>query len=168
MIYNLIFLSLISISLNAREPTLAILKNVYSNDIQQFTYQNYSFTCKPYGIISIEDVYNNSNISTICKKRIEKFYIHKSKAKYFSARLLKLFQSYHIKIKDTKCLIYSSGIKTLSESLIENGLAVKFPYLKDEIYSYKFETAQKRAEYYELGLHKDPVLKNCIIFYKSN
>jgi len=169
MFYNLIFIFLITVSLDAKEPTLAILKNVYSNDNQQFTYQNYSFTCRPYGIVSIEDVYKAKDVSTICKKRIVKFYIQNPKLKHFSARLLKLFQMYHIDVqKDLRCLIYAKGMKTLSELLIEKGLAVKKPYLKDEIFKYKFDTAQKSALYYKRGLYKDKILKNCMIFYKGN
>jgi len=169
MFYNIIFLFLINISfLNAKEPTLAILKNVYANDVQQFTYHNYSFMCRPYGVVSIEDVYRNKKISKTCRDRIEKFYIQHPKSQYFSANILKLSQMYHIKYKKEKYLIFAKGMKTLSELLIENGLAIKEPYLKDEIYGYKFDTAQKRASYAKAGLHKDNVLRNCMIFYKIN
>jgi len=168
MFYNYIFLLFISIVLNAKEPTMVILKNVYSNDIQQFTYKNYTFTCRPYGIVSLEEIYKNPDISNICKKKVEEFYIKNPMLKHFSAGILKIFQMYHIDVKDKKCIIYAKGMKTLSELLIEKGLAVKYPYLKDEIFKYKFDTAQKGALYHKRGLFKDPVLKNCMIFYKVN
>ena len=169
MFYNLILIFLLITSVEAKEPTMAILKNIYSNDIQQFTYQNYSFTCRPYGVVTLEDVYKATDVSTVCKKKIVKFYIQNPKLKYFSIRLLKLFQMYHIDVKkDLRCVIYAKGMKTLSELLIEKGLAIKKPYLKDEIFKYRFETAQKGASYHKRGLFKDPILKNCMIFYKEN
>jgi len=169
MFYNLILIILIITSLEAKEPTLAILKNIYANDVQQFTYQNYTFTCRPYGVVSIEDIYKTKKVSSVCKKRIIKFYIQNPKLKHYSARLLKLFQMYHIDVKkDLRCLIYAKGMKTLSELLIEKGLAIKKPYLKDEIFKYKFDTAQEGASYHKRGLHKDPILKNCMIFFKGN
>jgi len=168
MFYNLFILFLLSISLNAKEPVMAILKNVYTNDEQQFTYMNYSFLCQPYGIVSLEDIYRNPKVSVVCKKKIIKFYIKNPNLKYFSARLMDISQMYHIEVKENlRCLIFANGMRTLSEELIRNGLAIKKPYLKDEIYGYKFDIAQKRASFYKLGLHKDSVLKNCMIFYKG-
>ncbi|MEA1956494.1 MAG: hypothetical protein U9N02_08380 [Campylobacterota bacterium] len=167
MFYPFILIPLLTISLSAKEPILAILKNINSNDLQQFTLQNYSFYCRPYGIVTLEDIYRSPIASDTCKKKVIKFYIKNPKSKYFSDTLLKLFQMYHIEFKDEKCILYANGRKTLSEALVENGLAVKEPYLKDEIFKYIFDEAQKRASYHKRGLHADEVLKNCMIYYKK-
>ena len=167
MFYPFILIPLLITSLNAKEPIMAILKNINSNDIQHFTLQNYSFYCQPYGVVTLEDIYRSSKASDICKQKVIKFYIKNPKSKYFSQTLLKLFQMYHVEFKDEKCILYANGRKTLSEALIENGLAVKKPYLKDEIFKYIFDEAQRRASYHKRGLFKDEVLKNCMIYYEK-
>ncbi len=169
MFYKFIFIVLLITNfLEAKEPTLAILRNVYSNDFQQFTYKNYSFICRPYGIATLEDVYRSPSVSSVCKEHIDKFYIQNPLLKHLSASLLKIFQMYHITFKDGKCLIHAKGLKTLSEILVDNGIAVKEKYLKDEIYGYKLDKAQKKASFLKKGLHKDKVLRNCMIFYRGD
>ena len=169
MFSNLFIIIFLVLSLDAKEPTMAILKNVYANDFQQFTYHNYSFLCKPYGIVSLEDIYKSPTSSTVCKKKVIEFYIKNPNSEYFAQKLLKVSQMYHVDVqKDLTCLIFANGMRTLSEELIRNGLAIKKPYMKDEIYKYKFDLAQKKARYHKTGLYKDPVLKNCMIFYKGD
>ena len=68
---------------------------------------------------------------------------------------------YHIEFRESKCLIYAQGQKTLSEFLLEKGLAMNKPAFKDEEFRYSFEKAQANAKFLKLGMWNEPVEKEC-------
>ncbi len=158
---------LLTISLKAQEPVLSILKSVVANNIQQFSMHNYSFYCKPYGVIALEEIYYKESLPPICKNRLDKFYIQNPDLKYFSLRLLKVKQTYHLSFKDETCIIYASGLKTLSESLVENGLAVNKLLREDDEFKYPLRSAQEKAVFSKKGMFKDKILSNCMLLFKK-
>jgi len=147
--------------LSAKEPTLAILKNVYTNNIQKFSIGNYNYICKAYGIVSIEDLYNTSIENPMCRKSIVEFFERYPLEEYFSANLLYTGQMYHIEFRDMECILHAKGIKTLSEILLYEGLALKKVNFRDEIYRERFITAQDNARKRKKGLWGTTVYKNC-------
>lgn len=149
-------------SVIAKEPVLAILGNTYSNEIQKFGIGNYSFECKPYGVITLEKLYNDAKEGSFCKENIEKFYKKYPKLKYYSDSILKSKQQYHIEIKETKCIIYAKGEITLSELLLTKGLAIKSPSLKDEEFENYFTLAQRKAKIEKNGLWGEQIFSSCI------
>lgn len=163
-----LYASLISIGfvyVSAKEPVLAILKSVHSNGVLQFSYDNYSFYCKPYGVSLLEEIYTNDKLPKNCSIELKKFYKQNPNSKYFSLRLLHLKQMYHIEYKNNSCIVYASGKKTLSEHLLEEGLATKEKYFDDKEFRHKFDTAQQRAVYRDKGLHKNVILRNCMLYF---
>jgi len=150
------------ISLNAKEPFLAILLNVTSNGTQNFNYGNYDFYCEQYGTITIEDIYNKAASKSICRKKIEAFYKKNPDLKYFSSQILYKQQRYHIEFKNQKCVLYVKGQVSLSELLLKEGLAVQKPNFKDEEFEYDFYKSQQKAKNLKKGLWKDKIYENCI------
>ena len=149
------------IYLEAKEPNLAILKNIYSNDFQRFNIKNSSFTCKPYGVLTLEQIYKKSKKDSICRKGIEKFYVQNKNLRYYTQSLLKVGQTYHIEFKNNKCIIYAQGQTTLSQILISKGLGVKRLRSKDEEFDEIFSSTEKSAKMRKIGLWKSDIRRNC-------
>lgn len=146
----------------AKEPTMAILLDITTNSTQRFNIEQYSFYCKPYGVITLEKLYNNSKADSKCKESIGNFYKKHPDLKYFTNKLLKVRQMYHLEFKDKECVLYAKGQKTLSEILLSEGLAVNKPMFKDEEFSFLFKRAQINAKLKKKGVWGEKVLKDCI------
>ncbi len=155
-----IHISIVS-SLDAKKPTLAILLNVISNDTQKFTMANYSFYCSPYGVVTLERLFNNSEKESICQQSILGFYKKNPTLKYFTDGILKVRQTYHLEFKDERCTLYAKGKMTLSELLLKKGLAVVKPDFKDDEFIYAYEKAEFKAKIDKDGLWSSNIMKNC-------
>lgn len=162
-IFIFTLLSVFSISIYAKEPTLAFLNKVISNELQQYRIGRNSFYCKPYGVVTVDELYKNATMDSICKKSIEDFYVKNPEEKYFYTQLFKLEQMYHIEFKNNECLVFVQGQKSLSEVLLENGLAFEEFMLRDKEYSFSFSQAQKRARYEKKGLWGTKLMRSCIM-----
>ena len=148
--------------LNAREPFVAVLFNVVSNETQLFNSGGYDFCCKPYGILTLETLHSNSKSGSLCQKKIEIFYKKNPDLKYFTYKILNYKQRYHIEFKDKKCVLYAKGEVSLSELLLKEGLAVQKPLFKDEEFGYIFFQAQQKAKFEKKGLWNDKILESCM------
>ena len=157
-----IFLFIFTQTLIAKEPTLATLVNVVSNDVIEFVYENNKFSCLAYGVITIDEIYRKTDKDSNCKKSIEKFYNKRKDLIYYTNSKMKVYQFYPIIFKkDNRCIINIAGEKTLSEFLIEKGLAVKKLLLKDKEYAYYFEQAEKKSKLNQEGIWKENIIKDC-------
>ena len=157
-----IFLLLSSHTLLAKEPFLATLVNVVSNDILEFTYENKKISCFTYGVITIDQIYRKADKDSSCKKSIEKFYNKRKDLIHYTSSKMKVYQLYPIIFKkDNKCIINIVGEKTLSESLIEKGLAVTKNLFKDKEYAYYFEHAEKKSKVNKEGIWNENTIQNC-------
>lgn len=162
-IIYIFFLYIVSSSFSyAKEPTMAILLDITTNSTQRFNIGQYNFYCTPYGVITLEKLYKNSKIDSKCKVSIESFYEKHPNLEYFTMKLLKVRQMYHLEFKNKECVIYAKGQKTLSEILLSEGLAVNKPMFKDEEFKFLFERAQINAKLLEKGIWGEKVLKDCI------
>ncbi|WP_345994071.1 thermonuclease family protein [Sulfurimonas sp. HSL-1716] len=158
---------MIFFTLNAQSIQIAELRSVYSNDMQKFSIKMNSFICEPYGVVTLEEILADKNTIPICKKRIEEYFSKNPVQKYFIQMNLHLRQNYHIEFKDKRCLVYAFGQKTISEALLEQGLAIKKPSLKDDEFGYLFLRAQTRAKNRNSGIWSDKTLQSCVkSFYK--
>ncbi|MFA6195065.1 MAG: thermonuclease family protein [Sulfurimonas sp.] len=161
IIYFFLLYSLLLNSLNAKEPTLAILLSIDSNSFQRFNIEKNNFICRPYGILTLEELLEKSENGSKCKETIENFYKKHPDLKYFTYGILKRQQMYHVEFRENKCLLYAQGQKTLSELLLEKGLAMSKPTFKDEEFKYSFEKAQANAKFLKLGMWNEPIEKEC-------
>ncbi len=146
----------------AKEPTLAILRSVYTNEFQRFSIGMYEFTCRPYGVVTLEELYAKEELDPACKKSVIEYYIENPMDKYVSENLLKNRQMYHIEPIDKRCILYARGKSTLSEILVKKGLAVVKPKLENEEFFHRLVQTQKYAQDKKNGLFKDDKLIECI------
>jgi len=157
----LIFSILFCNSAIAKEPLLAILNDITSNEVQKFGVKNYTFKCKPYGVLTLERLYRKSKADSICRKNIEKFYKKNPKLRYYSEYILEKKQTYHLEIKETECILYAKGEMTLSELLLKEGLAVKQLLFKDEEFDSYFTLLQRKARMQKKGLWAEKIFDVC-------
>lgn len=159
----LIFFIFISFSsLDAKEPFLAILKSVPSNDTQIFTLQKATFTCQPYGVVTLEELYARAGENSQCYEAIIKFYKKNAKLQYYSEDIFHTMQRYHVQMKENRCIIYASGQITLAELLLKNGLAILKPFFKDDEFRFVYRRAQQIAREEKRGMYKDAIVSKCI------
>ena len=149
------------INLEAKEPTLAILKNIDANDFQRFRIKSSSFICRPYGITTLEQIYKKSPKKSICRENIDKFYAKNRDLLYFSESILKVGQTYHIEFKNSQCLIYAKGQTTLSQILLRKGLGFKKNSFKDEEFDETFTDAMNSAKINKDGLWRGSIQRDC-------
>lgn len=164
------FLTLLLLSttlLNSKEPIIAYMIDVKSNSTQTFNIGKYDFFCVASGVLTLDQIYQNHKLDDRCKQSIENFYKKKPLLEYFSQNILKRRQGYHVEFKDSECLMYAVGQKTLSELLLENGLGVMKSTFDYEEFNYSFKKAERRAKNNNLGLWNDRTLKNCVKRYKK-
>ena len=56
-----IFLFIFTQTLIAKEPVLATLVTIVSNDVLEFVYENKKFSCLAYGVITVDDIYRKTD-----------------------------------------------------------------------------------------------------------
>ncbi|MCW8837871.1 MAG: thermonuclease family protein [Thiovulaceae bacterium] len=159
---HIIYLSFLFTLSLAKEPTLATLRSVNTNEFQRFSIGLYEFTCKPYGVITVDELYSIAEFDSSCKKSVQEFYIQNPMSKYFTQNLLKDRQLYHIEFKNKRCIIYAKGKMTMSELLVKNGLAVRSPIVESKEFEYSLTQAQIYAKENKVGLFKNDISNKCI------
>ncbi len=159
-----IFISVLLLTqlLVAKEPTMALLINIESNDLQEFKVGNYSFQCKPYGVLGLDELYKESSFNSICKESIKKFYKKRKDLQYYTMSKLHVMQMYSIEFRGDRCIINAVGGKSLSELLLQEGLAVRQPFVKDEEYEYYFDKYQNEAKLAKKGVWKENITRECV------
>lgn len=159
--YKIIFFFFFSF-LDAQEPTLAKLESIYSNAQQEFSIGNYHFSCRPYGVVTIDELYARKDVTKTCKMKIKDFYVKNKEDLYYAQKIFDIGQLYHLEFKQGKCIVYAKGRNTYAELLLSEGLAVRTPHLKDRLFKGMFYKLQKEARYKQKGLWKDEIVKNCL------
>ncbi len=157
-----ILIWVLSSSLTAKEPIMAILESVDSPSLQKFTLNNNHLYCDVYGILSLDKVMQRDSVNVVCKKSLLTFYKQNPEAKYFPQKILKVQQMYHVAFRDNKCILFAQGERTLSELLLREGLAVVKPKFKDEEYRTIFLNAQKSAKREQKGIWSGSVARDCL------
>lgn len=150
-------------SLYSSEPILAILDKTVSNELQIFKIKQYNYECKPYGVTTLEKLYYKSTPDSMCKKSINNLYLQNPESQYFALNLLKIKQMYHLEFKKESCILFAKGEKSLSELLLENGLAMLKPNFRDRTYEYIYKKAEKKARFLKRGLWGENIAKECIV-----
>jgi len=143
------------------EPFVAKLEHAYSNT--EFLFQNKTqrFTCKPYGVITLEDLYFSPLAKKGCKSAIREFYKKHPDLEYLFLDVLKTQQRYHIVFRKNRCIIYAQGENTYSELLLHRGLAQIKPFFQDTEFLYSFKNAQKNAQLQKRGLWEGTLSVEC-------
>ena len=163
-----LLLFLLKYALYAEEPVLATLVKITSNEKQEFKIGTYNFTCTPYGIITIEELYRDAKSDSVCRKSIFKFYEQNPNLEYFAAKKLKALQSYSMVFIDGKCVISTAGEKSLSEFLLDEGLAIKIPNSLEKEYDSYFHKSELEAKVMKKGIWEGNLPKECISSIENN
>lgn len=165
-IFLLVFF--ITQNLYSKEPTLAVLTGIESNGLQKFKIKSYSFNCQAYGVLGIDELYKSENLNTECKKSIERFYLKRPDLKYYTHSKLNVRQFYSIEFKNEKCIVYASGGKSLSEFLLQEGLAVLRPFFKDDEFKHYFYKSQQSAKILKKGYGEKILSTSVKVIYKTD
>jgi hypothetical protein len=128
----------------------------------------YEFVCRPYGVVTLEELYYKADNNSSCQKNIQNFFKKNPLEGYFSENLLKLRQLYHTEFRNTKCILYAKGKLSLSELILKNGLGLKEPNFDDKEFNHLFRNAQAYAKQNKIGLFEDGLIEpSCIEFLKT-
>ena len=151
--------------LDAKEPQIFMLQQVYDITHQKFAYSNHmSLMCKPYGVRTLQEIMQMPKTSPYCKEKFTLFFQNHPHASYFAHTLLHLRAFYPLYMqKDGRCLVSVKGMKSYSEVLLENGLAVVEKGLLDEENLYRLQRAQERAQRNKKGLFSNPETTKCVM-----
>jgi hypothetical protein len=157
------FLIIPLFTLDAKEPTILMLKNSYSNSLQEFqTAPNYSFSCKPYGIRTFDEILSTNKSDKRCRQLLKTFYIKHPKLYSLHHRYLHRKSFYHVEYINNSCLVYAKGKTTFSEILLKEGMAFVDKSLENKILKPKFISLQNYAKDKKKGVFSDSELMNCV------
>ncbi len=157
-----ILIFIFTYAIYAEPIQIAQLQKIYSNDLQQFSIGMYSFSCQPYGVITLEEILANKDLLSTCKQKIENYLTQNPVQENFIQMSLHLRQGYHVEFKESRCIVYAYGQKTISEALLERGLAVNKHNFKDDEFRYLYQSAQTRAKNKKIGIWSDMNLQTCV------
>lgn len=160
--YSTLFLVFFFISnLYAKEPLMATLVNIHSNDTQEFKINKSRFSCSPYGVITIDRLFTESKADSVCRKSISAFYTKRKDLQYYVHGIFNIYQLYNLKFEDEKCIINVSGEKSLSEILLDKGLAIKKPGALHREYDFYLYKAERKARIQKRGLWGENIFQEC-------
>lgn len=149
-------------SLEAKESSLAIVTNIYSNTIQKVKISNSPYLCKAHGVIGLNELLQISKKNSSCSKSIQNYYISHPKDKYFTDSIIKVGAMYHIILIDNTCILKAKGEVTLSELLLKNGFASLKKKFRNREYSDSFHRAQMRAKEKKIGIWSRDISISCL------
>jgi hypothetical protein len=142
---------------------IAQLISIHSNASQVFKINGKSFSCSAYGITVLHKIAQTKQINPICQDEIKKFFDTDPTKLSVASKYLHVKSFYDLIYVKGQCLIYASGQKSLSEILLENGLAVIEHGFHDEEFDALFLKAQRHAQENKLGVWSDNTLKICAL-----
>jgi hypothetical protein len=102
-------LLILVISFVYAKDIVALLKKVESNAALHMNYKQQAFLCQPYGIETIEELLNRSDVNSTCKMYLKEFRLTFPKEKSYAASFLHIQQQYSVTSIDGKCLLNLNG-----------------------------------------------------------
>jgi hypothetical protein len=149
-------------SLDARE-LISLLKSVENNHTLHMKYFQKPFVCTPYGVQTLSELLQRTDLSSSCKKSLSDFREDDPHEKYFAVSLLKIEQQYSIESIQGLCLLHLSSEFSYSEALLEHGYALIPPegIKEDNVLKQRFDKAQLRAQKTKRGIWSDADARNC-------
>jgi hypothetical protein len=159
----IVLLIFIITSATANDFITSVLKEK-RGDTLVFKGGGYKLLCSPHGVYTINDFLNDAEVIQDCKDALIKIYPN-IKRRYESNlhRRLIIEQTYHIRSKDNRCVVYFNDNKTYPQVLVELGLGLVKKGFKssDKWYEYRLNKAQKYAKREKNGVWSTPFLATC-------
>jgi hypothetical protein len=147
----------------AQPFVIAKLNAVPSNSLQIFTLHAQEISCVPYGVLTLGMIRKYRKINSVCREKIDRYISQHPNRSFFASMHLYLKAYYTLKLHPKGCLLYARGQKSLSEMLLEEGLAVIAPGFSDEEFLALFQRAQNRAKYAKRGVWSTDTLEICAL-----
>lgn len=160
-IVTIIGLLLLFVSLKG-EVTMGLLISIDSNSKLNLLNRNTSIQCIPFGIITLEQMAENSVTPKECQDHIDRFYRFHPHERRFAKEHLYLQQSYHFELLNKECVIYTNATESYSEILLRQGLAIRNSRLDHAEWNGKLKRAEEGAMRSKSGLHETEISKFCI------
>ncbi|MDF1882181.1 hypothetical protein JHD50_12875 [Sulfurimonas sp. MAG313] len=161
---KLLLLIVLVLNLYSNE-VVALLKSIENNHQLHLRYKQTPFLCKPYGVETISQLVQRTDINSSCMQYLDAFRIEHPKERFFAEMTLKLEQQYSVEGIGSLCLLFLSSEHSYSEALLEEGYAhipMSFRY-DDPILEYRFKRAIKGAKVKKVGMWSDIKVKNCFL-----
>lgn len=168
MVKIFVLLYLLCSELFGQSHVIAKLISIPSNNLQIFSIEGKTFSCLPYGVITLGSMLQYKKINATCRKEMALFFAKNPEKTQFVARRLHVKSFYDLRYAKGECVIYASGQKSLSELLLENGLAILKANFQNEEFHALFLQSQRHAQENKLGVWSNNTLKICVLgLYKS-
>lgn len=168
MRFYLIIITILISNLESKE-ILALLNGIENNHTLHMKHKQIPFVCKPYGIQTVSELINSTDMNSSCKKHIQEFRLANPKEKYFAKSLLHVYQQYNVEGIKGLCMLNISSGYSYSELLLEHGYARITPnqLYKDVLIKHRFDKAVKRAKKKSAGIWSDINVRNCFLNFKK-
>ncbi len=147
--------------LEGAQPLLGTLVHIKDNRYVDLRIEQTPYRCQPYGVETLEELSENSQLGGECKDVVIKFYRTHPQAYDFAKKRLRRYQRYHLEIKKRSCIMYVMGRRSYAELLLEEGLAMKVPSGVEELWEHRLERAQYRGRSSKKGIWGEMLWNKC-------
>ncbi len=166
-IFTLIFV--ICVTLSDAKNLSSLLKGIENNHTLHMIYGQKPFVCEPYGIETVSQLVQRTDVNSTCMKHLIEFRTANPKEKFYAHEILYVQQQYGVEGVAGKCLLSLSRNHSYSESLLENGYArvpLAFTYESLELHE-RFMRALRRAQQRKAGIWSEPTMIECFLIEKK-
>ncbi len=132
-------------------------------------YKQKAFVCKPYGIESVSELVQRTDVNSSCMQYLKEFRRADPKEKFFAALSLHVEQQYSVEGMEDSCLLHLSSGYSYSEALLENGYARIEPgqRYEDPLLRYRFKQAVESAKKNKSGIWSDVNVRHCFLMQEE-
>lgn len=141
---------------------IGLLVSIDSNSQLNLLHRNTSVQCKPFGVITLDQMSINSVTPKECQEKVENFYRSYPHERDFAKENLHFQQSYHFELLNKDCIMYANATESYSEMLLRYGLAIRNPRFDNAEWNGKLKRAEESSMRKNSGLHNTEIKKFCI------
>jgi len=166
-IFSLLFV--VYVTLLDAETLLVLLKGIEDNHTLHMTYGQKAFVCEPYGVETVSQLIQGTDVSTTCMRYLLEFRKANPKEKFYAQEIFHVQQQYSVEGVDGKCLLNLSSNNSYSEALLENGygrIPMTFKY-ENPVLHERFKRAVQRAKNTNAGIWSDTNIRECFLIEKK-
>ncbi|MFC2074132.1 hypothetical protein ACFLR3_02660 [Campylobacterota bacterium] len=166
-IVSLIFV--VFVTLLDAKTLLVLLKGIENNHTLHMTYGQKLFVCQPYGVETVSQLIQRTDVNSTCMKYLVDFRKANLKERFYAQEILYVQQQYSVEGINESCLLNLSSNYTYSEALLENGygripLIIKYG---NDAMNERFKRAVQRAKNTNAGIWSDANIRECFLIEKK-
>jgi hypothetical protein len=162
-------LFILFVTLLDAETLLVLLKGIENNHALHMTYGQKPFICKPYGVETVSQLIQRTDVNSTCMQYLVEFRRTEPKEKFYAQELLHVQQQYSVEGINRLCLLNLSSNYSYSEALLEKGygripLTTKYD---DPVLNERFKRAVQRAKNSKAGIWSNANIRECFLIEKK-